>query len=386
MAGLDVKVSQLGEVVVASDNDLLNLVTYDEQNQTYVSGKAKLSTMKDYMIGDTDISGLGDGSATGAIDALDDKIDDNYDEWKEQWKKNGAYNILENKGVSQVITTGGANITVTKQANGEMWIYGTTTTNPIYIYLNKIVDCDRDYKLVGTPPSSNPNYAYHIFAPIYRKSDNALVNTVIDYGQGAIVPAGIGLYCTPQITIKENQTIPSNNPIKFKPMITTDLNATYADYVPYAKTNRELTELVDDKFFSYFSITDPTKVSFAYGITSATVVGLSISGRKSKDNKFVTLSGWIYMKDCVYSSPGNPVIEVELPFTIPLSTEYTIEMGALIKNGATFSSGYAYKDDAIVYIQTTVKNKLRITKHNFAENLVNGVTYYQILPITIAIN
>ena len=33
-----------------------------------------------------------------------------------------------------------------------------------------------------------------------------------------------------------------NNAVLY-PMITTDLNATYADYVPYAKTNRELTEV-----------------------------------------------------------------------------------------------------------------------------------------------
>ena len=231
MAGLDVKVSQLGEVVVASDNDLLNLVTYDEQNQTYVSGKVKASTMKEYMIGDTDISGLGDGTPTGAIDALDGKIDDNYDEWKEQWKKNGAYNLLPNNGTTQVIN----GITFTFNSDGTVTVQGTLTPGQEYAIIRIYQDETHNlpsgtYRLCGCP---TPNESHDFWLNAWDVNAD-----VKEYGSGVdfTITAGVRFYAA----IVIHADVP--NAITFKPMLTTDFNVTYADYVPYAKTNRELTE------------------------------------------------------------------------------------------------------------------------------------------------
>lgn len=233
MAGLDVKVSQLGEVVVASDNDLLNLVTYDEQNQTYISGKVKASTMKDYMIGDTDISELGDGTPTGAIDTLDGKIDDNHDEWKEQWKKNGAYNLCPNENTTQIID--GVTFTVNSDgsvtANGTCGSTGADFDVPNRNTYNLGIGT---YKLVGCP-SGGSTSSYMIGGKI---NGSWVFDSSIDTGNGAVINVTSAINAI-VIRIKPNTVC---NNLLFKPMITTDLNATYADYVEYAKTNRELTE------------------------------------------------------------------------------------------------------------------------------------------------
>ena len=60
----DIKISQLGEALAVTDNDVLPMTA------SGVTSKVKTSTMKEYMIGDDDISLIGDGSATGAISTL----------------------------------------------------------------------------------------------------------------------------------------------------------------------------------------------------------------------------------------------------------------------------------------------------------------------------
>lgn len=102
MAGLDVKVSQLGEVVVASDNDLLNLVTYDEQNQTYVSGKVKTSTLKSYMVDDLKVSDLYDTTITTPTD--DDGLV--YDATAQKWKNIPIVTQIKGAGAHNSIYRG----------------------------------------------------------------------------------------------------------------------------------------------------------------------------------------------------------------------------------------------------------------------------------------
>lgn len=63
----DIKISQLGAAVAVSDTDVLPLVNSANPATT---NKVTAETLKEYVIGDTDISAIGDGSATGAISAL----------------------------------------------------------------------------------------------------------------------------------------------------------------------------------------------------------------------------------------------------------------------------------------------------------------------------
>lgn len=60
----DIKISELSAALTVGDSDVVPMTASGN------TVKAAASTIKDYMIGTTDISGIGDGSVTGAISAL----------------------------------------------------------------------------------------------------------------------------------------------------------------------------------------------------------------------------------------------------------------------------------------------------------------------------
>lgn len=96
------------------------------------------------------------------------------------------------------------------------------------------------YRLVGCPVGGGSK-TYRIFAYIYAGS--TYVTTIGDVGKGAPLTLASGQRC-PVINIVVSAGADFTNPVTIKPMITDDLSATYADYQPYAMTNRELTEAV----------------------------------------------------------------------------------------------------------------------------------------------
>ena len=60
----DIKISQLGAAIAVNDSDLLPIVSNGS------TLKAQASLVKGYVVGDTDLTGIGDGTPTGAISAL----------------------------------------------------------------------------------------------------------------------------------------------------------------------------------------------------------------------------------------------------------------------------------------------------------------------------
>lgn len=60
----DIKISQLGAAIAVNDSDLLPIVSSGS------TLKASASQVKEYAVGNTDLTGLGDGTPTGAISAL----------------------------------------------------------------------------------------------------------------------------------------------------------------------------------------------------------------------------------------------------------------------------------------------------------------------------
>ena len=273
MAGLDVKVSQLGEVIVASDNDLLNLVTYDEQNQTYVSGKVKASTMKDYMIGDTDISELGDGTPTGAIDAVNDKIEDNV---IPTMTKNGAHNLLPfDIPYIKSVNTGGTWIgnvytrneaTFTLNANGTV----TCSTNGQTLSANtsmSIVDVGSfrisNVVLKGCPSGGSAN-TYFLAA-----YDNGAWVSPADTGNGY---TSVGEIRAVAITLKAGQVIDN---LTFEAMLV-DPSDTDDTFASYAKTNRELTEELGPVFFEIPNVATDNGTVNIFGLRYGRVYQLQI--------------------------------------------------------------------------------------------------------------
>ena len=197
-----------------------------------------------------DILALGGG---GGADALDDLTDVNlispadgdllqYDATEQKWvnsakipqkvaglQKTGCVNVLRNEAISQVV--GG--ITYTVSEDGIITANGTQTGGNGGIEVNTTQWFKKGvYKLIGCP-----NNAGGCSLRISAGFDQYVTDT----GNGAVASlANDGtraIYC--YIQVPNGTTL--NNAV-FKPMLTPDLSATYADYQPYSMTNRELTE------------------------------------------------------------------------------------------------------------------------------------------------
>ena len=142
----------------------------------------------------------------------------------------GAYNLLDNTWSTSVISS----VTVTKVADGTITTSGTSSAaddQEIGVATLKA----GTYKLVGCPADGG-SAAYRLKAVNKTSS-----NTVIGYDDGE----GLSITLAADATVGINLVFASSVPmtgLTFKPMITPDTGAAYADYIPYAMTNKELTE------------------------------------------------------------------------------------------------------------------------------------------------
>ena len=140
------------------------------------------------------------GTNIQASDTVIEQVDDNKSDIQTLhagWQKNGAYNLCSNEKLTTQVLNG---ITITFNPTGypkgcvKLDTGSGTATTGTWISVN--------YKTMGLVTGQT----YRTQVNIYVSSGASLSNVIV------------------------------------KPMITTDLNATYDDYVPYAKTNSELTE------------------------------------------------------------------------------------------------------------------------------------------------
>lgn len=195
---------------------------------------------------------------------------------------NGAVNVLPNTATSQVIN----GVTFTVNDDGTVTANGKATANAEFILLsytnalaNSLIEKIRNkaVKLVGCP-SGGSGSTYHI-----RKWGQGSTGTYYDTGEGVV-------FTLSETSLSDNQwnfqirimsgTTVSN--LTFKPMIapaSMDLN--YDDYVPYAKSNRELTEetdvtlTLDTSNFSIVSYKIKKRDGHVYGYIDAKVVNVS---------------------------------------------------------------------------------------------------------------
>lgn len=234
----DIKISQLGEALAVTDNDILPMTA------SGVTSKVKASTMKSYMVDDLDVSDLHDTTITTPTDDDGLVYDATAQKWenkqittKEQWKKNGAYNLQPIDIATQVLNA----VTITVNSDG-IKTQGAPSSVTYIRIASKIFGAGK-YRLCGCPIGGT----YGTYCQVFRVyNGTSTSDTYTDYQE-----TGSGV----DVTLTGNQLIESwiflwsgaggyDGTLKqFKPMITTDLNATYSDYQPYAKTNRELTEL-----------------------------------------------------------------------------------------------------------------------------------------------
>ena len=178
------------------------------------------------------------------VGAVKDYTDGNFVSYDSQ-RVLGAYNLVDQEGyrLGYLNMTG---VTVTRNTDGSILINGTYTgseTNWIIIYL---VGDEEKYnrkffgkkiKLVGTP-SNAPQGSW-----VGADMNNSTL--VTDTGSGVVFTAPTFNDCF-RLFIRIPAGTTFNNTL-FKPMLTCDLNATYADYVQSAGTNKELEENKWDK-------------------------------------------------------------------------------------------------------------------------------------------
>lgn len=167
------------------------------------------------------------------------------------WKRNGAYNLYNHNLQTQEVSTGdGTSVTVTVNRTVGSADYGTFTivgtvgsaTDITVGALDpNVFKVGQKYKLTGCPNGGGATtYNIRVTGAGVEDNGDGVEFTATGSDQMKIQLRGASINAT------------------FKPMITTDLNATYADYVPYAKTNRELTDLKTDNALLW---TDPSNIS-----------------------------------------------------------------------------------------------------------------------------
>ena len=250
MADAKMKVSQIGNVLITDDYDIMNVVTYNSQSQTYTSGKANVKVLKDYMIGDNDISALGDGSVTGAIlnvKSASETADSNIAETMAQ---NGAHNMLPFPYSENTMVRSGTTYTVA--TDGKVTVSGTPSADPGYSYFvlamqSMNVGAALATKFAGKQIVVSGGDTDVVGLGLQIEGFDASNNRIL-YDAFIVAPK---LVTVPSGVVKINVTIVCNtdysgSSVVLEPMIkwASDKSTTRT---PYAMTNGELTEKVSNR-------------------------------------------------------------------------------------------------------------------------------------------
>lgn len=204
---------------------------------------------------------------------------------KEQWKKNGAYNLCPNNATTQSL----GSLVFTVNSDGTITVgSGTASAQGALTLASSIHFKTGTYKVCGTPSGGNYNIGYSFFVAKGADTVATDATNTLSLTDTFTVTSEADSYNI-YVMVRNGTVIGSS--ITFKPLITTDMNATMADYVPYAKTNRELTDYIIKKTVttSSISFTANTEKSGMYDLTSDIptgykpfgVVGYNIGGDAS---------------------------------------------------------------------------------------------------------
>lgn len=197
------------------------------------------------------------------------QLTQNKVDW-DNYSKLGAVNLLPNDNSTQTIN----GITFTVNDDDTVIADGTATANLELVMTSTLKLDDRTYKISGCP-SGGSTSTYKIDVQIVGGSFPAQ-----DTGNGATFTASSSNTYKIRIRILEGTTV-SN--LTFKPMLT--VPSYNGDYVPYAKSNKELTEDVEEVqtnlnpigkrcFLAFYSAYDGWLGTFAtsFGISKNTTL------------------------------------------------------------------------------------------------------------------
>jgi hypothetical protein len=153
---------------------------------------------------------------THLADSDNGKIMDMMLYGKSEQKRYSGKNLLN--ATLQTTTQNG--VTCTANGDGTYTINGTATSDTLFHIGYFIFEKDTKYKIVGCPQGGSLNTLYRLDGSLNANSDT---------GNG-IVYSGDGNKRNARIVVFNGATV---NNLLFKPMITTDLTATYDDFEPY---------------------------------------------------------------------------------------------------------------------------------------------------------
>lgn len=175
---------------------------------------------------------------TNQVTGISDNVSDISDEIADMNNVLGAKNLLPITALT--VTKNG--ITFTVNSDGSVNVDGTATAE-VFLTLNNYTKLKLlgNYILNGCPANGS-NTTYLLYAHERNASDTAFNNPFKDFGNGVDAQFTTGNGVEVVILIRNGQTI---NNLTFKPMIR-PANIKDSTYVPYALTNRELTEDISD--------------------------------------------------------------------------------------------------------------------------------------------
>lgn len=184
------------------------------------------------------------------LNHMEDGIKNNNSMISELSNNNITNNICTNLLNPTLETSSKNGITCTNNGDGTYTLNGKATSAFILALAIFKKRDNKKYKLIGTP-SGGSSKTYNIYAD----STSGFIN---ENGEGAIFNASDLTNGKIMFFVGSGVTV---NNLVFKPMITTNLNATYDDFVPYTGDTGRLNAdvaLLENKINKYFINTNET--------------------------------------------------------------------------------------------------------------------------------
>lgn len=178
----------------------------------------------------------------------------------------GAVNLLPNTATTQTVN----GITFTVNSDGSVTVTGTATANAVFILCPaskwKDISKSGSYTLTGCPDGGSGT-TYWMQAEF---TDDGSVKNFIDYGSGRTneITDGLIMGSSQNIYIVIANGYAITDSLTFYPMLT--LASYTGSYVPYAKTNAELTSDISDlssNFDTYKSLSGKLVGAFSWNTT-----------------------------------------------------------------------------------------------------------------------
>lgn len=310
-----------------------------EQNKTDIASlKTETGSLKEDLSNKITKFYASNQGETHLADSDDGKIMDMMVYGKSEQKQYSGKNLLN--ATLQTTTQNG--VTCTANGDGTYTINGTATSDTLFHIGYFIFEKDTKYKIVGCPQGGSLNTLYRLDGSLNANSDT---------GNG-IVYSGDGNKRNARIVVFNGATV---NNLLFKPMITTDLTATYDDFEPYTggipSPNPDYPQEIK-------SVANPTvKVSNEDGTQFKTVtLPYTLNAIPVSSGGNVTINGQQYIADYVDVERGKLVRCVKKLFLKQYQWSKAINKGVL--------RFYASTIDAVgIDGNKVIKNAFSISSH-----------------------